>query len=82
MTSVSTILTRARKLAALPSGLRLVRGAELSCSSADGYGHTITVHLLAYLYDPTHAMLMKEQSRLREERRHITDEDIDSLFSE
>nr|WP_258947661.1 PHP domain-containing protein [Lentzea californiensis] len=55
--------------AALPSGLRLVRGAELSCSSADGYGHTITVHLLAYLYDPTHAMLMKEQSRLREERR-------------
>jgi predicted metal-dependent phosphoesterase TrpH len=59
----------AEAVAALPPGLRLVRGAELSCSSPDGYGHTITVHLLAYLYDPTHAMLMKEQSRLREERR-------------
>lgn len=60
----------AEAAAALPPGLRLVRGAELSCSSPDGYGRTITVHLLAYLYDPTHAMLMKEQSRLREERRH------------
>jgi predicted metal-dependent phosphoesterase TrpH len=56
--------------AALPPGLRLVRGAELSCACPDGRGRTITVHLLAYLYDPTHAALMAEQSRLREERRH------------
>ena len=56
--------------AALPPGLRLVRGAELSCACPDGRGRTITVHLLAYLYDPTHAALMAEQSRLRLERRY------------
>ncbi|GAA3630051.1 hypothetical protein C8D88_1011753 [Lentzea atacamensis] len=60
----------AEAAAALPPGLRLVRGAELSCASPDGYGRTITVHLLAYLYDPTHAALMAEQSRLREARRY------------
>ncbi|MDT7786809.1 MAG: 3,5-nucleoside bisphosphate phosphatase [Pseudonocardiales bacterium] len=59
----------AEAAAALPPGLRLVRGAELSCACDDGHGRTITVHLLAYLYDPTHAALMVEQSRLREERR-------------
>ena len=31
------------------SGFRLVPGAELSCSSPDGRGREITVHLLAYL---------------------------------
>ncbi|WP_083267885.1 PHP domain-containing protein [Lentzea guizhouensis] len=59
----------AEAVAALPPGLRLVRGAELSCECPDGYGRTITVHLLAYLYDPTHSALMVEQSRLRQERR-------------
>lgn len=60
----------AEAAAALPAGLRLVRGAELSCACPDGRGRTITVHLLAYLYDPTHVALTAEQSRLRLERRH------------
>ncbi|MBW4719311.1 PHP domain-containing protein [Saccharothrix obliqua] len=55
---------------ALPPGLRLVRGAELSCASDDGRGRVITVHLLAYLYDPTSPALVEEQLRLRSERRH------------
>ena len=55
--------------AALPSGLRLVRGAELSCESRDGKGGWCTVHLLAYLFDPTSPTVLTEQSRLREERR-------------
>ncbi|GAA1333800.1 PHP domain-containing protein [Catellatospora bangladeshensis] len=54
---------------ALPAGLRLVRGAELSCASDDGRGRVITVHLLAYLYDPTSPALVEEQLRLRLERR-------------
>jgi predicted metal-dependent phosphoesterase TrpH len=33
--------------AALPDGLALVRGAELSCSRGG-----ISLHLLAYLFDP------------------------------
>jgi predicted metal-dependent phosphoesterase TrpH len=54
---------------ALPSGLTLVRGAELSCLSDDGRGGTCTVHLLGYLYDPQAPAVVAEQSRLRAERR-------------
>jgi 3',5'-nucleoside bisphosphate phosphatase len=55
--------------AALPPGLRLVRGSEQSCTSADGRGGRVTVHLLAYLYDPMSAVVVAEQVRLRSERR-------------
>lgn len=55
--------------AALPAGLTLVRGAELSCESPDGMGGRCTVHLLAYLYEPDSPALVREQIRLREERR-------------
>ncbi|WP_184676298.1 PHP domain-containing protein [Saccharothrix violaceirubra] len=59
----------AQAAAALPPGLRLVRGAELSCASDDGTGRRVTVHLLAYLFDPTSPALAEEQQRLRLERR-------------
>jgi predicted metal-dependent phosphoesterase TrpH len=54
---------------ALPRGLTLVPGAELSCGSPDGRGGSITVHLLAYLYDPENPAMVAEQSRLRAQRR-------------
>jgi len=54
---------------ALPAGLSLVRGAELSCESRDGRGGWCTVHVLAYLFDPTAPELVAEQTRLRAERR-------------
>lgn len=54
---------------ALPDGLSLVRGAELSCAAPDGRGGTVTVHLLAYLFDPGASAIVAEQSRLRAERR-------------
>lgn len=54
---------------ALPDGLRLVRGAELSCVSPNGLGGTVPIHLLAYLFDPEHPGVLAEQSRLRVERR-------------
>ncbi|ASU81223.1 PHP domain-containing protein [Actinopolyspora erythraea] len=50
-------------------GFRLVPGAELSCESSDGRGGTVTVHLLAYLFDPDSPALREEQLRLRAERR-------------
>jgi len=55
--------------AALPDGLELVRGAELSCTSPDGRGGTCTVHVLAYLFDPDSEPIVAEQHRLRGERR-------------
>ncbi|HEX4725359.1 MAG TPA: PHP domain-containing protein [Pseudonocardiaceae bacterium] len=54
---------------ALPAGLTLVRGAELSCTSPDGRGRTCTVHVLAYLFDPESPTIVAEQHRLRGERR-------------
>lgn len=59
----------AAAVAALPPGLRLVRGAELSCVSPDGRGGHCTVHLLAYLFDPDATAVVREYARARAERR-------------
>jgi 3',5'-nucleoside bisphosphate phosphatase len=56
-------------VAALPAGLRLVRGAELSCVSPDGRGGYCTVHLLAYLFDPQAEAVVAEHARTRADRR-------------
>jgi 3',5'-nucleoside bisphosphate phosphatase len=48
---------------ALPSGLRLVRGAEISCVYDD-----ISLHLLAYLFDPEHQELAEEMSMALDDR--------------
>ncbi len=57
--------------AALPAGLRLVRGAEFSCVSPTGRGdRDVSVHLLGYLFDPEHPAIVDEQERLRTERMH------------
>lgn len=55
---------------AVPPGLTLVPGAELSTVSVDpDTGRRVSVHLLAYLFDPTAEELVTEQTRLRLERR-------------
>jgi predicted metal-dependent phosphoesterase TrpH len=59
----------AEAVAALPPGLTLVRGAELSCISHAGPGRPVTLHLLAYLFDPADAAFVAERRRLRESRR-------------
>jgi 3',5'-nucleoside bisphosphate phosphatase len=58
-----------RAIEALPPGLTLVPGAELSCVSNFDPGRGISVHLLAYLFDPASPALVAEQTRLRIERR-------------
>jgi len=56
-------------VSALPKGMRLVRGAEFSCVSPTGRAERpVSVHLLGYLFDPTHAAIVAEQARLRDER--------------
>jgi predicted metal-dependent phosphoesterase TrpH len=49
--------------AALPDGLRLVRGAEISCVY-DG----VSLHLLAYLVDPAHQELAEEMAMALDDR--------------
>jgi 3',5'-nucleoside bisphosphate phosphatase len=50
--------------AALPAGLTLVRGAELSCRWY-AVDPPIPLHLLAYLFDPEHEALVTELARVR-----------------
>ena len=50
-------------LAALPAGLTLVTGAELSCR-IDG----VSMHMLAYLFDPEEPALLAERELVRDDR--------------
>src|SRR3954468_11165225 len=53
---------------ARPPGMTVVPGMELSCRWFPDGDRPISVHLLAYLFDPGHPGLMTERTRLREER--------------
>lgn len=57
---------------ALPPGLVLIRGAELSCRWY-GVEPAIPLHLLAYLFDPDDAALAGELARVREARERRAD---------
>ncbi|MGW1057052.1 PHP domain-containing protein [Micromonospora sp. NBC_01412] len=51
-------------VAALPPGLTLIRGAEISCRWY-GAEPAVALHLLAYLFDPDHPELVAELARMR-----------------
>ncbi|MCA1217727.1 PHP domain-containing protein [Streptomyces sp. 8L] len=53
----------AEAIAALPAGLTLVTGAELSCR-IDG----VSMHMLAYLFDPSEPALLSERELVRDDR--------------
>ncbi|MEV4489029.1 PHP domain-containing protein [Micromonospora coxensis] len=52
---------------ALPPGLTLIRGAEISCRW-HGVEPAVPLHLLAYLFDPGHPELVDELARVRAAR--------------
>lgn len=54
--------------AARPAGLTLVRGMEMSCVGRGVDGYPVSVHLLAYLFDPADRGFAVERERLRAER--------------
>lgn len=58
----------AEACAALPPGMRLLRGAEFSCVHEDEQGRTVSLHLLGYLFDPAAPAIVTEQDRLAAER--------------
>ncbi|WP_333740238.1 PHP domain-containing protein [Streptomyces sp. IBSBF 2806] len=63
LTDHDTTRGYAEAIAALPSGLTLVTGAELSCRT-DGVG----MHMLAYLFDPEEPALLAERELVRDDR--------------
>ncbi|ELS56273.1 PHP domain-containing protein [Streptomyces viridochromogenes] len=63
LTDHDTTRGHAEAIAALPRGLTLVTGAELSCR-IDG----ISMHMLAYLFDPEEPALLAERELVRDDR--------------
>ncbi|QLY32819.1 PHP domain-containing protein [Nocardia huaxiensis] len=53
---------------ALPKGMTLVRGMEMSCVGMGEDGYPVPVHMLAYLFDPADESFAQERERLRAER--------------
>lgn len=63
---------------ARPEGLRLVRGAELSCRWF-GMRPAIPLHLLAYLFDPAEPRLAGDLARLRIDREQRAERIVTKL---
>jgi 3',5'-nucleoside bisphosphate phosphatase len=63
---------------ARPEGLRLVRGAELSCRWY-GVQPSIPLHLLAYLFDPTEPRLAADLARVRDDRERRAERIVELL---
>ncbi|MER6348491.1 PHP domain-containing protein [Streptomyces sp. NPDC001595] len=63
LTDHDTTRGYAEAIAALPEGLTLVTGAELSCR-IDG----VSMHMLAYLFDPEEPALLAERELVRDDR--------------
>ncbi|SFB91109.1 PHP domain-containing protein [Streptomyces aidingensis] len=63
LTDHDTVAGHAEAARALPPGLALVPGCELSCRYGD-----ISLHLLAYLFDPGEPALARERELLRDDR--------------
>jgi predicted metal-dependent phosphoesterase TrpH len=68
--------------AARPAGLTLVPGVEFSCVHREADGRRVSLHLLAYLFDPYDAALQAEWERLRESRRQRGKTMVDNLASD
>ncbi len=63
LTDHDTTAGWAEAAAAVPAGLTLVPGVEISCSLRG-----ISLHLLGYLFDPSHEALTEEMSRAYDDR--------------
>ncbi|WP_326618602.1 PHP domain-containing protein [Streptomyces decoyicus] len=63
LTDHDTVGGHAEARAALPAGLTLVTGAELSCR-IEG----VSLHMLAYLFDPEEPELARERELVRDDR--------------
>ena len=58
----------AEAVAALPAGLTLVAGAEISCAVGGSDSGGTSLHLLGYLFDPAEPTLARELELLRNDR--------------
>lgn len=75
LTDHDTVAGHAEATAALPTGLTLVPGAEISCEFvSDDDGGRLSLHLLAYLFDPAEPEFAAARDRLRTDRTRRADD--------
>lgn len=74
LTDHDTVAGHAAAAAALPDGLTLVPGAEVSCA-LDG----VSLHVLGYLFDPAYQPLAAELELLRTDRHRRAEEMVARL---
>ncbi|MFI5956521.1 PHP domain-containing protein [Cryptosporangium sp. NPDC051539] len=67
---------------ALPPGLTLVPGAELSCFWTPESGWPISLHLLAYLFDPAEPAFAAERAMVRASRLSRAEEMVGMLVAD
>jgi hypothetical protein len=72
----------AEAAAALPTGMRLVRGAELSCRWHGAPDYPIALHLLAYLFDPAEPRLAADLARLQADRAQRAEKIVNRLHAD
>jgi 3',5'-nucleoside bisphosphate phosphatase len=65
-----------------PAGLTVVPGMELSCRWFMSDQPPISVHLLAYLFDPAHPALAAERARLRADRLTRAERIVQNLVAD
>ena len=65
-----------------PAGLTVVPGMEFSCRWFPADQPPISVHLLAYLFDPEHPALVAELTRLRTERLRRGERIVQNLVAD
>lgn len=78
LTDHDTVAGHAEAAAALPLGLTLVPGAEISCEvTVDG--RRVSLHLLAYLFDAAEPTFAAARDRLRTDRSRRADDMVAKL---
>ncbi|HVB27544.1 MAG TPA: PHP domain-containing protein [Mycobacteriales bacterium] len=79
LTDHETLAGVADATAALPPGMTLVAGAEISCAVIDPEGRRTSLHLLAYLFDAAEPAFAAERDRLISDREHRARGIVDAL---
>lgn len=82
LTDHDTVAGWDEAVAARPDGLTLVPGAEISCAVDGRFGNRrrISLHVLAYLFDPAEPGFREERDRLCTDRERRADLIVDRLI--
>src|SRR4051794_1344535 len=82
LTDHDTVDGWAAAVDALPPGLTLIRGAEISCTTpTTAGGPPVELHLLAYLFDPAEPVFAGERDALAHDRGRRARAMVDKLVA-